>query len=271
LASAYSIYWNLTVVSKIEGRGVSLGQRLPHAVLDVRSRHLKAQKIECLLGLSNGADRLRLLEVGTGGGGIANYFGTRSKSSFEVYAVDVVDNRIVFDGYRFQKISGTELPFADASFDVVISNHVIEHVGDVSAQMHHLAELRRVLRFNGVGYLAVPNRWMLVEPHYRLMFLSWLPPRWRTPYLRAARKGEIYDCKPLQMRELEDMFDRTGLFSENLCAASLKATVRIEKSESVLARVVELMPDDVISLFSRVIPTLIYQFRKKPIASESTI
>src|SRR3546814_9833619 len=69
------------------------------------------------------------------------------------------------------------LPFADDSFDVVLSNHVIEHVGEQPEQLAHLSELRRVLTPGGIGYLAVPNRWMLVEPHYRLAFLSWWPHR----------------------------------------------------------------------------------------------
>jgi ubiquinone/menaquinone biosynthesis C-methylase UbiE len=52
-------------------------------------------------------------------------------------------------------ITGTHLPFADDSFDVVLSNHVIEHVED---QGEHLKELRRVLREDGICYLATPNK-----------------------------------------------------------------------------------------------------------------
>jgi hypothetical protein len=54
-------------------------------------------------------------------------------------------------------------------------------VGDLVDQRHHLSEVRRVMNPTGIGYIAVPNRWMLVEPHYRLAFLSWLPLAWRTP------------------------------------------------------------------------------------------
>ena len=64
----------------------------------------------------------------------------------------------------------------DGSFDVVVSNHVVEHVGDREAQRTHLAELRRVLAADGLGYLATPTRWALVEPHFTVPLLSW-PPR----------------------------------------------------------------------------------------------
>jgi ubiquinone/menaquinone biosynthesis C-methylase UbiE len=138
--------------------------RQPHAVLDISSRRLKALKIERLLQLTRSDAPLRMLEVGTGSGAIAHYFGTHESLHFEVDAVDVVDNRLVTDGYRYHHVESTRLPFADAVFDVVLSNHVIEHVGDVKSQGAHLAELRRVLKPGGHGYLAVPNRWMLLEP-----------------------------------------------------------------------------------------------------------
>jgi ubiquinone/menaquinone biosynthesis C-methylase UbiE len=113
-----------------------------------------------------------LLEIGTGSGGIAHYFATHKSIRCDVAAVDVVDQRLLRDKFKFVLIEDTALPFANGSFDVVISNHVIEHVGNRDAQYHHLSEIHRVLKMDGVGYLAVPNRWMLVEPHYKLIFLK---------------------------------------------------------------------------------------------------
>lgn len=141
---------------------VTSSARLPHAVLDLPSRRLKGLKIERLLELPDRPQPIRMLEVGTGSGGIAHYFGTHEQLRCDVDAVDVHDNRLVSEGYRYHQVDGTQLPFADQSFDVVLTNHVIKHVGDEQAQRAHLSELRRVLRPDGVGYLAVPNRWMLV-------------------------------------------------------------------------------------------------------------
>src|SRR5512142_2563718 len=179
-------------------------RRNGHATLDLGTREAKGRKIERVLDLPASHGR-RLLEVGTGAGGIAHYFAARSESPFDVDAVDVTDQRQVVDGYRFTRVETTALPFESRSFDVVISNHVIEHVGDRGAQLHHLHEIRRVLRPEGRVYLAVPNRWMLVEPHYRVPLLSWLPRAWRTPYLRMTGRGHIYDCEPLRRFEVEDL------------------------------------------------------------------
>lgn len=234
--------------------------RQPHAVLDLESRRLKGLKIERLLDLANRAQPIRMLEVGTGSGGIAHYFGTHPQLRCEVDAVDVHDNRLVAEGYHYQQVHDTQLPFPDQSFDVVLTNHVIEHVGDEQAQLAHLAEVRRVLRPDGVGYLAVPNRWMLVEPHYKLAFLSWLPHAWRTPYLRMMGKGVTYDCEPLQMTQLERMLATSHLRYRNICIEALRATFEIEQPNSIGARLLRALPDAALVPLRRIIPTLIYRF-----------
>jgi SAM-dependent methyltransferase len=231
-------------------------------VLDLPSRRLKGLKIECLLNLASRPVPIRMLEVGTGSGGIAHYFGTHEQLDCEVEAVDVHDNRLISEGYRYHQVEGTQLPFADQAFDVVLSNHVIEHVGDEQAQRAHLAELHRVMSPDGVGYLAVPNRWMLVEPHYQLAFLSWLPHAWRTPYLRAMGKGERYDCEPLQMNQVEYFLAGTGFAYRNLCVEAMKLTLEIESRGSVSSAILRRMPDKILETLRRIIPTLIYRISR---------
>jgi ubiquinone/menaquinone biosynthesis C-methylase UbiE len=236
--------------------------RLPHAVLDLPSRRKKGEKIERLLGLLSRPPCLRMLEVGTGSGGIAHYFGTHPQLRYAVNAVDVHDNRLVSDGYQFTLVNGTALPFADHTFDIVLSNHVIEHVGDESAQMHHLSELRRVMKVDGSGYLAVPSRWMLIEPHYKLAFLSWLPHGLRTPYLRIRNKGRTYDCEPLQMRQLEKMMQCAGLDACNMGVEALQVTLDLERPGTWAQKLVQRTPKGLLRPFNRLIPTLIYRFSR---------
>ncbi|MBE1160429.1 class I SAM-dependent methyltransferase [Dyella sp. 7MK23] len=233
--------------------------RQPHAVLDMPSRRWKAMKIHQLLGLTSRAVPLRLLEVGTGSGGIAHYFGTHPDLRCEVDAVDVHDNRMIRDGYRFQLVTDTKLPFEDHSFDVVISNHVIEHVGTESDQREHLRELRRVMKPDGLGYLAVPNRWMLVEPHYRLAFLSWWPHAWRDTYLRIMNKGHVYDCEPLEMRQLEHLLVGAGFRYSNQCIEAWRLTFDIERPEASATRLMRKIPDALLKPLRPIIPTLIYR------------
>ncbi|KAB2906793.1 MAG: class I SAM-dependent methyltransferase [Burkholderiaceae bacterium] len=236
--------------------------RQPHAALDLSSRRHKALKIERLLRLPDVSRPIRLLEIGCGAGGIAHYFATHPDLECHVTAVDVHDNRQVRDGYEYRQVHGVDLPFDEQQFDVVISNHVIEHVGDLQAQMRHLTEIRRVLAIGGIGYLAVPNRWMLTEPHYRIKFLSWLPHGWRSHYLRWVGKGDFYDCEPLEMRKLERMLSSAGMVHQNLCIEGFRTTLDIECPGQLGARLLAMVPNAMLQPLKPLIPTLIYRVER---------
>ena len=235
---------------------MNAGVRQPHAALDLTSRRHKGMKIERLLGLVPTLQPLRLLEIGTGSGGIAHYFATHPSIRCAVTAVDVVDQRMVRDGYDFRLVSGTVLPFDDGAFDVVISNHVIEHVGEHASQLSHLREMHRVMASGAVGYLAVPNRWMLLEPHFRLAFLSWLPPSLRTPYLRLMRRGSVYDCNPLTLPRLNAMLSEAGFCWRHVEVEALRYMLTNEKLRGPGAWLAHWLPDAWLALARPIIPTL---------------
>ncbi|CAN5829536.1 hypothetical protein BH23ACT10_BH23ACT10_17800 [soil metagenome] len=80
---------------------------------------------------------------------------------------------------------GRALGFEDGEFDVVVSNSVIEHVGDYQDQSTFASEVRRVGR--GL-WVQAPARGFFLEPHYLAPFVHWLPRRvqrliirWLTP------------------------------------------------------------------------------------------
>lgn len=159
-------------------------------------RRLKAQKIEALLNCPiQGVD---LLDLGAGSGHLSDYFLERGAN---VSAADT-------DGYRYMssapffEVKGQALPFTDASFDIVIFNHVLEHVGDRPAQRQALSEIKRILRPGGTLYLGVPNKWELVETHYRIPLLGALPKSVSDILVRLIRNQPEYDCYPLSYREL---------------------------------------------------------------------
>ncbi|UBB24483.1 class I SAM-dependent methyltransferase [Pseudoxanthomonas japonensis] len=234
-------------------------ERLAHAVLDEPSRILKAMKIVDLLGRERFLQAKRILEIGCGSGVIASTLSKLGNPDLEVQAVDVRDNRIVFDGYGFTLVDGTTLPFDSNTFDIVISNHVIEHVGERNAQLHHLLEISRVMTESGCVYLAVPNKWRLIEPHYRLPLLSWLPLGVADAYLRIAGKADHYDCIPLSAGGAERLFGDAGLRFQDLTLDAVYATLRIEFADSRLARALGRTPRAVARLSAPVISTLIYK------------
>jgi len=229
--------------------------RNSHVVFD--NRLAKAKKIEKIIELEKKIrSEQKLLEVGTGSGGIAFYFANYHQQ--KVFAVDVIDNRQFRDGYNFQLVTDTKLPYEDNFFDIVISNHVIEHVGEKQQQQEHLDEIYRVLKPDGLLYLAVPNRWMLVEPHYQLIFLSWLPKKYRSTYLKKVKNIDFYDCEPLEKNELENLLRTTGFQHKNYCIEALNIFVREEKAYKGLYCIFKWFPSWMLKKMVGVIPTLIY-------------
>jgi ubiquinone/menaquinone biosynthesis C-methylase UbiE len=100
----------------------------------------------------------RLLDAGCGGGGMPLSF---AEETAEVVAIDLAP-RFNDAGHRlaaergvrnlhFARADGQALPFRDASFDIVLSHAVIEHVANAQV---YLRELARVLKPGGVIYLS---------------------------------------------------------------------------------------------------------------------
>jgi SAM-dependent methyltransferase len=237
---------------------VETRERQPHAILDRESRVLKAQKIEELVGRERIAGA-RVLDIGTGSGIMASELARRAS---EVVGIDVRDQRQVRDGYRFVQVEGTALPFEDRYFDVVLSNHVIEHVGHEQEQLHHLREVRRVLADDGVVYLAVPNKWIVVEPHFRLPFLSWLPQQLADRYVRTRGKGTFYDCDLPTRRRFQRLVDEARLEAREITLDAMRVYDKLESPKGPLARLLR-APEWALKPLMPAVPTLVYLLRKR--------
>ena len=97
---------------------------------------------------------------------------------------------------------GESLPFADDSFDCVLSNEVIEHVLD---DRQALSEMARVTRPGGRVVIFCPNRWYPVEQHGifwrgryhfgNIPLVNYLPDPWRN---RLAPHGRAYTARSLR-------------------------------------------------------------------------
>lgn len=164
------------------------GYKLGEKAKDKAGRLKKAEKIVNVIDKHKKLKGKRVLDIGTGAGYISHVLSRHAK---KVDSVDIVDDRLIKDGYTQTLVSDETLPFKDKTFDVVVTNHVLEHVPD---QTRHLREIRRVLKDDGLVYLASPNKWWLTDPHYNLPFISWLPRSASDKYLKLVknRKWDIY-------------------------------------------------------------------------------
>ena len=164
-------------------------------IFEDSTRHKKAKKIISILNRFVNLSRCNVLDIGTGSGNIIQDI---SKECKKATSVDIYDDRIVTQGYSFKKVDDEYLPFKDSSFDVVISNHTIEHVHN---QKLHIAEMYRVLKKGGLLYLATPNKYSVRETHYKLPFISWFPRR-VSSFLLKLIKNEEWNICPLSYSQL---------------------------------------------------------------------
>ena len=181
---------------------------------DVAGRRRKAATIRAVLQEHFGTRPLaglRLLDVGAATGvidaALAEDFAEVRGIDIDREAIASAQRTWIRPNLRFEVADGLALPFADASFDVVLCAHVYEHVPD---PRQLLDEIRRVLKPGGVCYFAAGNRYQPVEPHYRLPLLSVVPKALAHAYLRAVGRGRRYYETHLsywQLRRLVAGFD----------------------------------------------------------------
>jgi hypothetical protein len=99
--------------------------------------------------------------------------------------------------------SGTNLPFADDSFDIAFSNAVLEHVGARENQRRFVHELCRVAPR---VFVSTPNSRFPVEVHTLVPFLHWLPRGPRDRAFAVLRRDAWRGVELLNRRELLELF-----------------------------------------------------------------
>lgn len=180
----------------------------PNTVYDIRKREKKAEKVLSVLSdyHSGKLDQLSVLDIGCSSGVVCNTF---SKKCHQVIGTDIDESAVSFarENYSSAKLhfsiqDGMKLGFVDNFFDTVVCSHVYEHVPDPSQL---LAEIHRVLKPGGVCYFAAGNRLKLIEPHYRLPFLSIIPRPLADLYMRTLRRGSYYYEELLTVWKLQDL------------------------------------------------------------------
>ena len=164
-------------------------------MLDEQGRRRKAAKILAVLRHFLGrADfsGLKVLDIGCSAGFISDEL---RLAGADVIGLDIDEPGLEkakqrFGGQvEFILAPGDAIPLPPGSVDIVVFNHIYEHVPDPGAVM---AEIRRVLKDEGVVYLGLGNRLGVMEPHYKLPFLSWLPKRYADRYVRLTGRADSY-------------------------------------------------------------------------------
>jgi SAM-dependent methyltransferase len=180
------VYYN----SSLGGRGML------SAIADAFQRWNRARKAEFIAGFIHEHALNSVLVVGAGGGSQEGYSNLIERTVSRVAGVVVFSGVHVSTNWSpYVACDGRALPFPDGSFDLVLSNAVIEHVGDKEDQERFVREHSRVAQRY---VITTPNRYFPVESHTRRLFVHWLPP-WRrrqTVFTRLLSKREFQELLP---------------------------------------------------------------------------
>lgn len=139
----------------------------------------------------------KVLDIGCGTGVFLDYFHNDFKSAV---GIDSSGDMIKFakknhSGRNIKYMLGNDcpLPFSDNSFDLVLSMGILEYVKD---QQKHIDEAIRVLKKNGILFLATPTKIMNLYNVARIAGLA------------AARYWKINKYLPFD--ELEDLINKNS-------------------------------------------------------------
>ncbi len=205
-------------------------------VLDKDRKRIKGNKIcavllDFLSKTEKDPKKLTCLDIGCSGGIIAQVIAENFK---KVIAIDIDKQSLSIARKNYSKRNiiykyddAMHLSFEDESFDVVISSHTYEHVPN---RKQLFSEIYRVLKKGGVCYFGGPNKYKIIEGHYYLPFLSWIPKPLANIYIRILiNKKEYYETplsywrlkKLLNNFEIHDYFSKIIKDPSRFCATDM--------------------------------------------------
>lgn len=233
------------------------------SLCDNDARTIKAKKIFSVVNdfILKDPGTCRCLDIGCSAGINTNFLAGQVGDSI---GIDI-DEPAVKTGY-FRKKSNSDfvigdaihLPFKDGVYDIVICNHVYEHVPDADALME---EIFRILKPDGFCYFSAGNRFCIMEPHYQLPLLSWFPKPAANIYLCLVNRQRPYYENLLSYFGLKNLIARFSLTDYTI--KIIENPERFNADDMIGEKsLIRKIPRSVIKLLIPLIPTYIFILTK---------
>lgn len=236
---------------------------ISNEMYEVNSRKIKANKtIIVLQDYLNSTVNLNLLDIGSSTGIMTNEYSKHFKT---VTAIDIDSKAIQYAKERFKTRNITfinspieEANFQPESFDVITCSHIYEHVPSSEILMEHIYNL---LKPGGVCYFAAGNKFQIIEPHYKLPFLSYLPKKAADQYIKIFTNQEEYYEKHYSLKNLKKLTSKFKVVDYTL--EIIKSPSKYSSTEMLKENTLKYI---IINLLSKIlypiIPTYIWILEK---------
>lgn len=167
-------------------------------------RWVEAKRLRALQALAMPAPGDRLLEVGCGAGHVLERFPGVDRTAIDLSPTMLArTRRRMGDGVHLTRSTAERLPFADASFDIVLCTEVLEHTYD---PLSVICELLRVARPAGRVVVSIPSEANIDRAKRLLRHVPGLRRVLRT----LADTGNEWHLHDFDLRMLRDMVYRAG-------------------------------------------------------------
>jgi ubiquinone/menaquinone biosynthesis C-methylase UbiE len=185
---------------------------------DIKGRTQKFKKLLSVLqDFHPETGSLNCLDIGCSSGIITSLLGNHFRMSIgmdiDQEAIQYAQDHSLSTRVRFLMADSMALPFRANSIDAIICNHVYEHVPQAQQMID---EIYRVLKENGFCYFSAGNKYMVIEGHYGLPFLSWVPKPIAHRYFKIAGKGSFYYEEHLSLRGLKKLVKEFRIYDYTL-------------------------------------------------------
>jgi 2-polyprenyl-3-methyl-5-hydroxy-6-metoxy-1,4-benzoquinol methylase len=223
----------------------------------------KANKtIAVLRDYLNEVSKLNLLDIGSSTGIMTNEYAKHFKN---VTGVDLDTTAIEYSINQYKKgnLKFICAPIEDAgipesSFDVITCSQIYEHVPSDKTLME---EIYRILKPGGVCYFAAGNRFKIIEPHYKLPFLSFLPKKLANFYIRLFTNHDLYYENLKSLRNLKKLVSKFEIIDYTL--KIIKNPSRYSADDMLLEKTYKYFLFNVLAKFCYfIIPTYIWVLKK---------
>ena len=136
---------------------------------------------------------------------------------------------------RIKVYNGKVLPFKNKSFDLVMTQQVLEHIPNKEIE-NFILEEKRILKDDGVLYHQIPHRLVPFEAHTKVWFIHWFPKSLRNLYFKNNKYKLEFITRHLFLLwpwQIKSLFIKNSMFVNDITKMRLRDTIYTKELKGI--------------------------------------